>query len=125
MTPLAALPLSPLMALSLLSACAHPPRTGNPVDAAPPVNFDTCLITHMAAIDMQADGALRDSLIASQTRLLSDDRLNENEQAQRTSTLMQSYAPGAGAAIAEAEANDVTAEMLAADAITCGEALAE
>lgn len=94
------------------------------------MNFDSCLITHMAAIaklEEASDGThtpLLGALIASQRELLSDDTIEEDELALRTSTLMRAYSGAADAAIAEAEAKGRAPQALAADAIACRKALA-
>ena len=120
------LPLS-LAALPLMAGCAQSPET------APdqPVNFDDCLITHMAAIAMldgatsEKDVSLRAAVIASQSKLLADDTIDEDDLAQRTTTLMQSYAPGADAAIVEAKAIGTPPIFIAAQAILCGQELSQ
>jgi len=90
------------------------------------MNFDKCLITHMAAIAMldeatsEEDAVLRTAVLESQSKLLADESLDSDELAARTSTLMRSYAPGAEAAIAEDEANGTPPQAIAAQAILCG-----
>ena len=99
---------------------------------APPaesINFDSCLITHMAAIAMLEEAAdeagmeLRKTVIASQNELLRDHTIDEEDLAQRTSTLMRAYSGAADAAIAVAEANGTPMQVLATDAIACGKAV--
>ncbi|MCA8892050.1 MAG: hypothetical protein KDA56_09580 [Hyphomonas sp.] len=110
-----------------LASCAPPVD----VEAtAGPANFDSCLITHMAAIAMleeASDGthtSLLGALIDSQRELLSDDTIEEDDLAARTSTLMRAYSGAADAAIAEAEARGTTPQALATEAMACGKALA-
>jgi len=98
------------------------------------MNFDDCLITHMAAVQMittsieetedgAADEAMLDQVLSGQKQLLRDDRLGEDELAQRTATLMRSYSGAADTRVAEAEANDVSPQTLAATAANCAEAM--
>ena len=111
--------------LLMVSACAQTPAP------ASEMTFDECLITHMAASAMLEDAtteediALRAAVIASQTELLRDDNVDEDELATRTSALMRSYAPSADAAIAEAKAISTPPVFYAAKAILCGQELTE
>ena len=95
------------------------------------MNFDDCLITHMAAAAMLEDAAseedvvLRAAVIESQTKLLADESLDEDELAARTSTLMRSYAPSADAAIAETKTASTPPLVIAARAKLCGKELTE
>ena len=113
----------------VLSSLMSAPACAQTSDSA--ANFDDCLIMHMAAIAMltdaesEDDAALRGELIASQTDLIHDDRLDEDGLAARTSSLLQSYGRSAERAAAEAYAENVTPETLAAAAIACGKELAE
>ena len=68
----------------------------------------------------EEDAVLRAAVLESQSKLLADESLDSDELAARTSTLMHAYAPGAEAAIAEAEANGTPPLFLAAQAILCG-----
>jgi len=138
-TSLATLRTLPLAVLPLFSGCqtVSPSGSANVEAGALPqaeMNFDDCLITHMAAAQMlmdsieetddaSAEEVLLDGVIDGQTKLLSDDRLDEDELAQRTATLMRSYAGATDARITEAEANNVTAQTLAAKAAACAEAI--
>ena len=83
----------------------------------------------MAAIAMLEEAAdeagmeLRKTVIASQNELLRDHTIDEEDLAQRTSTLMRAYSGAADAAIAVAEANGTPMQVLATDAIACGKAV--
>ena len=97
--------------------------------SAASTNFDSCLVTHMAAIAMLEDAddegstELRKAVIASHHELLRDDTIDEDELAQRTSALMRAYSGAADTALAEAEANGTPMRTLATDAIACGKAV--
>jgi len=92
-------------------------------------NFDSCLITHMAAIAMLEDAAdgdsteLRKAVIASQNELLRDDTMDKDDLAQRTSALMRTYSGAAEAALTEAEAIGTSMQTLSAYAIACGKSV--
>ena len=112
-------------------AIALSPRIACSQSSAPAATFDDCLITHIAAISTLQDSetkegiALHETLIASQTELVSDNHLTEDELAQRTSLLTQAYGRAAQKVVAEAYANGISPKALAADAIACGKELAK
>ena len=105
-----------MLRLMVLSSVMSAPACAQTPD--PAVNFDDCLITHMAAISMlqgseaEENIALHETLIASQTELLSDDHLTEDELAHRTSSLTQAYGRAAQRIVAESYASGVSPEAL-------------
>lgn len=139
---------APILALAMLLTTACATTSGNAEQ-----NFDTCLITNMAAVEMlNADIAeteefltrarmtaeayqsiqsnlARDreaiaNLLARRAVMLRDDHLDDSEQAARTASLMRAYSAGADAAIAKARADEIPAADLAAIATSCAESLA-
>ncbi|WP_155841608.1 MULTISPECIES: hypothetical protein [Hyphomonas] len=125
MTP--ARELQHVSSLALMAACLM--ACSQQAPSAASTNFDSCLITHMAAIAMLQDAAdkdsteLRKAVIASQNELLRDDAIDKDELAQRTSVLMHAYSDAANVALAEAEATGTPMRTLATDAIACGKAV--
>ena len=117
---------SPFPARRLATGLRHARRRLQPA-----ANFDDCLITHMAAITMledattEEDANLRTGVIKSQTMLLADDTLEDDAQAARNASLLQSYGRAAERAVAEAYAINTAPQLIAAEAIFCGQELTE